>query len=262
MKYRSLVEELVRREEVSSEEQARKLVKNGRVKVDGFPVDNPDSEVGSGVHLEIIEENSSDWVGRGARKIWPFLKENKIVAKDKICLDVGASTGGFTQALLKAGARKVYSVDVGYGQLDWSLRQDDRVVVKDRYNFRYGRGEDFQPPPAVFTMDVSFISSLKLISALNGVMEKNSRGILLIKPQFEAPRSAVEDGIIKSPATWRRTLRAVLEGWAEKGWGCFELAVSPLTGSEGNREFVALLERGGQTQQGNTIESVVHKAAG
>lgn len=256
------MKELVRRGEVASENRARQLVEAGRVTVDGFPVDNPNSEVNGNAQLEIIEEKSNDWVGRGAKKIWPLLAEDKIVVKNKICLDVGASTGGFTQALLKAGAQKVYAVDVGYGQLDWSLRQDERVIVKDRYNFRYARSEDFQPSPALFAMDVSFISSLKLISALNEVMAGDSRGILLIKPQFEAPREDVKDGIIKEPSTWRRTLERVLEGWEESGWGCYDLQLSPVAGNEGNREFVALLARAAESKHEQMIDPVVDRAAG
>ncbi|MGM0380355.1 MAG: TlyA family RNA methyltransferase [bacterium] len=260
MKYRPLVRELVRRELVGSEGEAREIVEAGRVKVNGFPVDNPQSEVDKETDLVIVENDSPDWVGRGAKKIWPVLKSQRLDVTDKICVDIGASTGGFTQALLRAGARRVYAVDVGYGQLAYRLRQNDKVQVRDRYNFRYAEKVDFEPAPSTFVMDVSFISTLKLLPALGKILTAEGRGILLIKPQFEAPRKQVKDGIIKDPEVWRETLQTVISGWEEEGWGCFGLDVSPLAGGEGNREFVALMSRDQKKDYRPLIDRAVNKA--
>ncbi len=211
--------------------------------VDGFPAEKPATRVKPDAPIELRGDGPS-WVGRGARKLWPYLEANGLEVQGHVCLDVGASTGGFTQALLRAGARRVYAVDVGYGQLAYQLREDDRVIVKERCNFRHVDAEDFSPLPSRFTMDVSFISSRKLRPALNRVMRPEAEGVLLLKPQFEAGPDENEEGIVRDPAVRRRVLGEVAEEWNRQGWGTVAIKPAPLTGQEGNQEYLVHVRRG------------------
>jgi 23S rRNA (cytidine1920-2'-O)/16S rRNA (cytidine1409-2'-O)-methyltransferase len=242
LKLVSLAELLVEKQLAGDIEEAKDLVENKKIWVAGFPVDNPSSLVQPEAHIEIkgIEKK---WASRSGNKIWKFIEEGWIDPEGKICIDVGASTGGFTDALLRAGAKKIYAVDVGYGQLLYRLRRDKRVEVLDRYNFRYADPEDFQPPPEIFSMDVSFISTLKLVEPLNEVMSSSAEGLVLIKPQFEAAAEILEDGIVTDPTLRKHTVDRVVSGWQKKGWQCEKLSPAPLKGTTGNLEFIAKMSR-------------------
>jgi 23S rRNA (cytidine1920-2'-O)/16S rRNA (cytidine1409-2'-O)-methyltransferase len=233
---------LVERDIARSRSHAKELIENDRVRVDGFPAEKPSTLVEHDDHLT-LEGDEYPWVGRGGKKIWPFIDRGWLDPNGEVAIDVGASTGGFTQALLRAGAKGVHAVDVGYGQLDYELRQDSRVTVHDRYNFRYAEPDDFDPDPVVFTMDVSFISTLKLLDALNAVTANSARGLCLVKPQFEAEPDENDDGIVTRDSVVKRVLREIVEGWSKMGWGTRAVAPAPLTGQEGNQEFVALFDR-------------------
>ncbi len=217
------------------------MIEKGQVLVDGFPVKKVETRVKQSSSLKLVN-NRDDWVGRAARKIWPFLQRGWLTPENRVAVDVGASTGGFTQALLKKSARLVYAVDVGYGQLDYSIQQDDRVRQLDRYNFRYAVAEDFQPAAEIFTMDVSFISTTMLIAPLKKIIVPNSSGMVLIKPQFEATRREAGDGIIRSKNKRVEIVERVLQGWRREGFEVVECEPSPLVGSSGNQEFVALFK--------------------
>lgn len=243
MKRQRLDKALVERDIARSRSHAKELIGEGRVLVGGFPADKASTLVEHNDHIE-LEGDEFPWVGRGGKKMWPFLEREWGNVDDRICLDVGASTGGFTQALLRAGASRVFAVDVGYGQLDYKLRQDDRVTVIDRYNFRHADPGDFSPSPEFFTMDVSFISTLKLLDALNEVTTENARGLCLLKPQFEAGPDENEQGIVTDLDVVIDVLSDVFDGWDKEGWGIEAVSPSPVTGQEGNQEYVVKFVRG------------------
>jgi len=242
VKNEKVTELLVAQELVKDLSEAERLIKEGRVLADGLPVKSERSLVKPGAELKIKSDDPA-WVGRGGEKIWPVLEEGWLKVEGKRALDVGASTGGFTEALLRAGAERVYAVDVGYGQLAYKLQRDERVIRLDRYNFRHAQSDDFQPPPQIFVMDVSFISSLKLIDPLEIVMTETPAGIVLVKPQFEANKEEVGDGVIESETLRQKILERVRAGWEEKGWRVVETAPAPLRGEEGNQEYLMLVEK-------------------
>jgi 23S rRNA (cytidine1920-2'-O)/16S rRNA (cytidine1409-2'-O)-methyltransferase len=244
VKRQRLDKALVERGIARSRSQAKDLVEAGEVLVDGFPVKKPASEISDEDSISLVNPDRAEWVGRGGRKIEPILEAGWLSVQDRVFLDVGSSTGGFTQALLRAGVRHVHAVDAGEGQLAFELRQDDRVSVHEQYNFRYADPEDFEPEPAAFVMDVSFISTCKLIPALNEVLPADADGVFLLKPQFEAEADENVDGIVRDPSVLRRVLDDVMTRWNEEGWGATKLAPSPLKGTTGNQEYFVRVERG------------------
>ncbi|MFB6347518.1 MAG: TlyA family RNA methyltransferase [bacterium] len=258
MSKKRLDKSLVERDVSRSRSQAKELIKKGEVLVNGIPVKKPASLVDADDELSLLNPEKADWVGRGGRKIWPFLESGWLSVEGAVCVDVGSSTGGFTQALIRAGARSVHAVDVGEGQLAFELRQDDRVTVMEDYNFRYADSADFSGSPSFFTMDVSFISTTLLVEPLNEVTRNNSSGFVLIKPQFEADRDENEEGVVKDESVVIRVLQDVLDDWRHGGWYCDALAPSPIEGPSGNLEYVARLHRNETTVLTDTeIESVV-----
>lgn len=258
MSKKRLDKSLVEREISRSRSQAKELIEKGEVLVNGIPVRKPASLVDSDDQLSLVNPEHADWVGRGGRKIWTFLEDDWMDVEGRVCLDVGSSTGGFTQALIRQGARKVYAVDVGEGQLAYELRQDDRVVVMENVNFRYADASEFDPAPDRFTMDVSFISTRKLLESLNAVCQSNASGMVLIKPQFEADRGENRGGVVSDPDVIVRVLRDVLDAWRESGWYCDALAPSPLEGPSGNQEYVARVRRRElEFLSDNEVQSVV-----
>lgn len=168
--------------------------------------------------------------------------------QDRLCLDVGASTGGFTDCLLQAGARQVYAVDVGYNQLAWKLRQDPRVVSREKVNARYLTpaelyGDEHTEKATLAVMDVSFISILKILPALADLLTPDGVLISLIKPQFEAPQSDNHKGIVRDPAAHLRVLESILSGAPATGWHLHGAITSPIRGKGGNREFLGVFYR-------------------
>lgn len=200
------------------------------------------------------------YVSRGGLKIAKALEAFGIDPAGRMCLDVGASTGGFTDCLLQNGAAKVYAVDVGYGQIDWKLRTDQRVVVREKVNARYLTPADLYPPkgPAsgeetpqvadadkasLAVMDVSFISILKILPALNDLLSQDGLLISLLKPQFEAPPSDNRKGIVSDPKAHLRVLEKIRDEAPAAGWHLHKAIVSPITGKSGNREFLGVFYR-------------------
>ena len=237
---------LVDRGLVASRSLARRLVLAGKVRVDGHPVHKPGAPVKAAAELAVAQVPR--YVSRGGDKLEPVLAASGIDVTAAICLDVGASTGGFTDCLLQHGAAAVVAVDVGYGQLAWTLRQDDRVIVLERTNARYLTAESMPPDLAaaitVLTVDVSFIGLLKVLPAATQLSDPRCQALVLVKPQFEAgPNDVERGGIVRSASIRRRTVRAVAHGAGELGWGVRRAYPSPLRGPQGNWECFLHLRR-------------------
>jgi 23S rRNA (cytidine1920-2'-O)/16S rRNA (cytidine1409-2'-O)-methyltransferase len=237
---------LVQRGLFASREAARRAVMAGSVEVEGRRVDKPGTAVREQVRLEVAAREP--FASRAGRKLAAALDHFEIDPNGLVCLDVGASTGGFTDCLLQRGAARVYAVDVGYGQLDQRLRNDPRVVVMDRVNARLLAADALPEPCGLITVDVSFISLLKVVPALLPHLSPGApAGLLLpmIKPQFEAGRGAVgKGGILRDEAVRRRVIEECAAGIAALGVTPLGVFDSPVAGTGGNREAFALF-RGG-----------------
>lgn len=227
---------LVARGLAESREKAQGLILAGKVRVDGRASTKPGLKLDPAVAIEC--EAAPQPVGRGYRKLAGARARLGLEVADRVALDAGASTGGFTEHLLEAGARLVYAVDVGTNQLAWKLRTDPRVVSMERTNLRDVDPARFQPRPTVLAMDLSFISIAKVLPALTRVLEPGSSGLVLVKPQFEAGPSRVEaGGLVRDPAVHRDVLEAVVEACSALGWSTLAACPSPIRGATGNVEF-------------------------
>lgn len=223
--------------------KAAALILAGRVYCADRRLDKPGMPVDPDSPLRV--EPGPRYVGRGGVKLAAALERFGIEVRDRDALDVGASTGGFTHALLLAGARRVVALDVGKGQLDWSLRNDPRVVVLDGINARYLDPSILPFRPQFLSVDVSFIPLALVLPAVIGCLEAGGEGVALVKPQFEVGRAAVgKGGIVRDPALHREVLVRLIDCAAEAGWGPCGLAASPLLGAEGNAEFLLHLRPG------------------
>jgi 23S rRNA (cytidine1920-2'-O)/16S rRNA (cytidine1409-2'-O)-methyltransferase len=225
---------------VESRSLAQRLVMAGQVRVAGQLVLKPATRFDPAV--EIVVDHGPRFVSRGGDKLQAALEAFGIDARERDCADVGASTGGFTDCLLQAGARRVYAIDVGKGILDWNLRQDPRVVVMEGTNARFV--EHLPEAVSLVTMDASFISiTLLLPSIKDWFAAAGGEAVALIKPQFEAGRDEVQrgKGVIRDAAVHQRVLYEVLSAAQQEGFGVAGLIASPLLGPKGNREFLAWL---------------------
>ena len=236
---------LVDRGLAESRSQAQALVMAGKVFSETRRVDKPGQQVTGATPLSVKGE-AHPWVSRGGLKLAAGLDHFEVEAAGLICLDVGASTGGFTDVLLHRGAAKVYAVDVGHGQLAWKLRQDDRVVVLERTNARHLTPVQVPEPIDLIVCDASFIGLETLLPAPLALAAAGARLIALIKPQFEVGKGRVgKGGVVRDPALHREVcdrIAAWIEG--EMGWRLLGLTESPITGPEGNREFLIGAEAG------------------
>jgi 23S rRNA (cytidine1920-2'-O)/16S rRNA (cytidine1409-2'-O)-methyltransferase len=222
-----------------SREAARRAVMAGLVRVDGSMADKPGFMVKPDARDEVAAP-LHPYVGRGGLKLQLALEQFPVSLQDRIVVDVGASTGGFTDCALQHGAKTVYAVDVGYGQLDWKLRTDPRVVVMERTNFRHIDGTAFDPRPECGVMDVSFISTKLLLPVLMDVLCEPGDIISLIKPQFEAGRDRVgKGGIVRDPHVHLQVILDVMSFVRSLGLYCGGLDYSPISGGDGNIEFLA-----------------------
>lgn len=234
---------LVERELCSSRQQAQRLILAGEVTVNGQVIDKPGTEVETTAQIEI--QAHPPYVSRGGEKLAKALKEFAIPLDGRICLDGGISTGGFTDCLLQAGAKRVYGVDVGYGQVDWRLRNDPRVVLRERTNLRYLTplelyGED--QPADLAVVDVSFISLTKILPALWQLLQPPREAVLLVKPQFEVGRSRVgKKGVVRDPQDQADAIFQVLQTAQQLGWQYRGLKDSPIQGPAGNIEYLLWL---------------------
>lgn len=264
MKKKRLDVLLVERNLIDSREKAKRTIMAGLVYSNTERLDKPGMRVSPDIPLR-IKKNLHPYVSRGGLKLEKALEEFQVDVNGKILIDVGASTGGFTDCALQNGAIKCYAIDVGYNQLDWKLRQDPRVIVMERTNFRYVTPDMLKKgAPNFATIDVSFISLTLILPVLKTLLENNSDIIALIKPQFEAGRDEVgKGGIVKDPQVHKKVLEKILTFAKNEGYNVYNLTYSPITGGEGNIEYLAHFgwEKDSQDQKDDfTIEKVVSSA--
>jgi len=248
-----------------SRQAAQTAIMDGVILVDGVKVTKPGAGVSPDAKIETIPGFAvSRYVSRGGSKLEKALAEFNIDVKDRVCLDIGASTGGFTDCLLQHGALRVYAVDVGYGQLDWKLRQDQRVTVKERVNARhltsadlYAKGDEHANLAVV---DVSFISLDKILPPLVSLLALDFEVICLVKPQFEAGKEQVgKKGVVRSAAVHGEVIKRIVDFAAEHKLYPFGLAYSPLKGPAGNIEFLLYL-RNKPAREEIDVDAVVNQA--
>ncbi len=233
-----------------SRQQAQRLIQAGAVRVNHQVIDKPGTEVDPAAQIEVRQR--SPYVSRGGEKLAKALTEFAIPVAGRICLDGGISTGGFTDCLLQAGASQVYGIDVGYGQVAWSLRQDDRVILRERTNLRhltaadlYGTGEE--PQATLGVVDVSFISLTKVLPALWSLLAPPRELVLLVKPQFEVGREKVgKKGVVREVKDQAGAIAQVLEAALTLGWNYRGVTWSPLLGPAGNVEYLLWLGMTGE----------------
>ncbi len=251
---------LVERQLVATRSRARALIMAGQVTVDGKSA----SKSGAAVSLEsrIEVASTQPYVGRGGEKLAGALRATGVDPASRICLDVGASTGGFTDCLLQHGAARVIAVDVGYGQLDWGLRNDPRVHVVERTNARYMEAsvlpEDLPSRPDLVTMDLSFISVKKVLPAVGDVCAGESEALILVKPQFECGSAQVgSGGVVRRAEDRRAAAHAVAAAATTLGWSLATAVPSPLRGAAGNWECFLHLVRPQAPSQRENIERIL-----
>ena len=239
MTRRRLDAELVRRGLVSSREQGRAAIEGGRVSVSGVTARKAATQVDDAAPIELVAEPGSDFVSRGAHKLIGGLDALGLDVRDTNALDAGASTGGFTQVLLQRGARHVIAVDVGYGQLAWSLRSDDRVTVLERTNVRHldASRDELPYPPDLVVADLSFISLTAVLPALVTVAAPAANLVLMVKPQFEVGKERVGSGVVTSPDLRCEAVARVVSAAEAEKVAIFGVAASPLPGPKGNVEY-------------------------
>jgi 23S rRNA (cytidine1920-2'-O)/16S rRNA (cytidine1409-2'-O)-methyltransferase len=238
--------ELVRRGLARSREQAAELISAGKVAVAGQTASKPATQVSKGTPVTVADDSAGpDYVSRGGHKLAGALAVfGDLVVAGKRCLDAGASTGGFTDVLLRAGAGHVVAVDVGYGQLAWALRTDERVTVLDRVNVRQLRPEQVAPAPGLVTADLSFISLSLVLPALTACARPDADFLLLVKPQFEVGKDRVgAGGVVRDPGLRRDAVAGVAAAAGGHGLGVAGVVASPLPGPSGNVEYFLWLRR-------------------
>lgn len=226
-----------------SRERARALIMAGLVYVNNEKADKAGMKVPEGASVEIRGKDLA-YVSRGGLKLEKAMAEFPILLEKKICMDIGASTGGFTDCMLQNGAAKVYAVDVGYGQLAWKLRCDERVVVMERTNIRHVTPEALSDALDFFSVDVSFISLKLVLPVMQQLAGPNCQAVCLVKPQFEAGREKVgKKGVVREASTHEEVIRNCIGLAVENGFSVNGLTFSPVKGPEGNIEFLLYLEK-------------------
>ena len=245
-----------------SRERAKTSIMAGLVFVNGQRVDKPGTPVPEDAEIELRGE-SLPYVSRGGLKLEKAIETFKIAPSGRICIDCGASTGGFTDVLLKNGAQKVYAVDVGYGQLAWSLRTDERVINMERTNIRYVTPEQLSDKPSLAVMDLSFISVKLVLPAVCALLEDDAEIVCLIKPQFEAGREKVgKKGVVREKSTHIEVVDSFLEFLPQAGLSILGLDYSPIRGPEGNIEYLAYLKKGQRDAPEVDVNAVVEASHG
>ena len=252
---------LVKRGLAPSREKAKTTIMSGIVFVDNQREDKAGTFFDEKVNIE-VRGKTLKYVSRGGLKLEKAMKNFGAELENKICMDVGASTGGFTDCALQHGAQKVYAVDVGTNQLVWKLRNDERVEVMEQYNFRYAQLEDFKyGMPTFASIDVSFISLRHMFNALKNVIAPDGVIVSLIKPQFEAGKDDVgKHGIVKDPKVHKRVIKEVIGYANDNGFSLKGLTFSPITGGEGNIEFLGYFVNDHQENSDYCIDDVVTEA--
>ena len=243
-----------------SRERAKALVMSGQIFLNGHRADKPGMQVDPQAEVE-LHGSALPYVSRGGYKLDKALAVFPVDACGKICIDCGASTGGFTDVLLQHGASKVYAVDVGYGQLAWKLRNDSRVVNLERTNLRFVTNDMIPEPIDLAVMDVSFISITLILPVIKKLLKENADYICLIKPQFEAGREQVgKKGVVRDPSVHCQVISSVLDAARSFGYSVQGLDYSPITGPEGNIEFICYLKNELLPEPEYDIEQIVRSA--
>ena len=235
--------ELVDRGLVQSRERAKVVIMEGLVYVNGQKSDKAGTPVKEDDRIEVRGETLR-YVSRGGKKLEKAMQVFPVVLEGCTCMDIGASTGGFTDCMLQNGAVKVYAVDVGYGQLAWSLRTDERVVNLERTNIRYITEEQVPQPVDFISVDVSFISLTLVLPVAHRLLKDGAQMVCLVKPQFEAGKDKVgKKGVVRDPQIHREVIRKCIDGAAELGFWVRGLDFSPIKGPEGNIEYLMFLQK-------------------
>ena len=234
----------------TSREKAKAIIMSGNVFVNGQREDKAGATFETeGLELT-VKGNTLKYVSRGGLKLEKALVAFPIDLNGQVCMDIGASTGGFTDCMLQNGAKKVYAIDVGHGQLDWKLRNDERVVCMEKTNFRYVTKEQVSDPIGFASADVSFISLTKILPAAYPLLKEGAQMICLIKPQFEAGREKVgKKGVVRDPAVHEEVIRSVADFATELGFAVLGLTFSPIRGPEGNIEYLIRLSKDGADRE-------------
>lgn len=237
---------LVERGLIASREKAKVVIMEGLVYVNGQKSDKAGAQIKDDDKIEIRGETMR-YVSRGGKKLEKAMQVFPISLDGCVCIDIGASTGGFTDCMLQNGAVKVYSVDVGYGQLAWSLRNDERVVNLERTNIRYVTDEQIPEPVDFISVDVSFISLTLVLPVAWRLLREGAQMVCLVKPQFEAGKDKVsKKGVVREPSIHREVIEKVAGCAAELGFALRGLDYSPIKGPEGNIEYLLFLQKGGE----------------
>lgn len=252
---------LVQRGLAPSREKAKVMIMEGNVFVAGQREDKAGTSFDEKVEIE-VRGNTLKYVSRGGLKLEKAMANFGISLDGKICMDIGASTGGFTDCMLQNGAKKVYSVDVGYGQFAWKLRQDERVVCMEKTNIRYVTPEDIEDVLDFASVDVSFISLTKVLPAVKELLTEHGEMVCLIKPQFEAGKEKVgKKGVVRDPKVHEEVIEKVISFAQEIGFGVKNLEFSPIKGPEGNIEYLVYIQKGMESQEEPVdVKAVVAKA--
>ena len=255
---------LVQRGLAASREKAKAFIMSGDVYVDGQKEDKAGHLFDEECGIE-VRADKMPYVSRGGFKLEKAIEVFGISLEGIVCMDAGASTGGFTDCMLQNGAKKVYSVDVGYGQLDWSLRNDPRVVCMEKTNVRYIKPDTFDEKPEFASADVSFISLTKILVPVRDVLSDEARMVCLIKPQFEAGREQVgKHGVVRDKKVHAQVIEMIMDFASENGFEVCGLDFSPIKGPEGNIEYLLFIRKRDSIASDNSllscIDSVVDRA--
>ena len=255
---------LVSRGLAPSREKAKTMIMEGNVFVNNNREDKAGSTFADDCKIE-IHGNTLKYVSRGGLKLEKAMTHFGITLDGKVCMDIGASTGGFTDCMLQNGASKVYSVDVGYGQFAWKLRQDPRVVCMEKTNIRYVTPEDIDDVLDFASVDVSFISLTKVLGPARALLKDNGQMVCLIKPQFEAGREKVgKKGVVRDKAVHEEVINKVIDFALEIGFSIHNLEYSPIKGPEGNIEYLVYIEKTNEAVKEESVDvhAVVEAAHG
>ena len=255
---------MVERALAPSREKAKAYIMSGDVYVNGQKEDKAGTMFQETVKIE-VRGNTLPYVSRGGLKLEKAMSNFGVSLEGKVSMDVGASTGGFTDCMLQNGAVKVYSIDVGYGQLDWGLRNDPRVVCMEKTNIRYVVPEDLEEPAAFSSIDVSFISLTKVLIPARALLKDNAEMVCLIKPQFEAGKDKVgKKGVVRDKNVHQEVIQKIVDFAIENGFSVLNLEYSPIKGPEGNIEYLVHIRKTKDPQTADCVDvtGVVEAAHG
>lgn len=248
---------LAQKDQFRSRSQAKRAIMAGLVYVDDQQIDKAGTKIDTEANIR-VKQDMHPYVSRGGLKLEKAIEKFNLDLTDKIVIDIGASTGGFTDCSLQNGAQKVYAIDVGYNQLAWKLRSDDRVIVREKTNARYLESGDIEDQGDIGVVDVAFISLTKIIPALQKLLKDKAKIITLIKPQFEAgPNKVGNNGVVKDPAVHKEVINKILNFAIEQGLVPQELSYSPITGGKGhNIEYLACFKCDADSKRNDFKQSI------